>query len=73
MKATDGDRKGGSECGLRICNQKFMFMRADTAHDGKIKFCTLTGAGGGACIAKTGQALLVGQWKKDQQMSNGKM
>ena len=48
-------------------------MRADTAHDGKIKFCTLTGAGGGACVAKTGQALLVGQWKKDQQMSNGKM
>jgi hypothetical protein len=31
-----------------------MFMRADTAHDGKIKFCTLSGAGGGACVAKTG-------------------
>ena len=48
-------------------------MRADTAHDGKIKFVTLSGAGGGACVAKTGQALLVGQWKKDEQMSNGKM
>ena len=42
-----------------------MFNRADTAYDGKIKFCTLSGGGGGACIAQTGQALLVGRWMKD--------
>ena len=48
MKAADGDRKGGSECGIRICNQKYMFMRADNTYDGKIKFVTLTGGGGGA-------------------------
>lgn len=73
MKATDGDRKGGSECGIRICNQKYMFMRSDTTYDGKIKFVTLTGGGGGACVAKTAQALLVGVWRKDQPMSNGKV
>ena len=48
-------------------------IRSDTAHDGKIAFCTLTGSGGGACVAKTAQALLVGVWRKDQPMSNGKM
>lgn len=66
MKASGGDRKGGSECGIRVCNQKMMFNRADTAYDGRIKFCTLSGGGGGACIAQTGQALLVGRWMKDQ-------
>ena len=40
-------------------------MRADTTYDGKIKFVTLTGGGGGACVAKTAQALLVGVWRKD--------
>lgn len=54
MKATAGDRKGGQECGLRICNTKYMFVRSDTTYDGKISFCTLTGGGGGACVARTG-------------------
>jgi hypothetical protein len=72
MKACDGDRKGGQACGIRICNQKYMMMRNSDAHDGKIKFATLSGPGGGACVAKTAQALLVGVWKKESPMSNGK-
>ena len=79
MKATDGDRKGGQECGIRICNQKFMMLRNDEK-DG-VKFCVLGRAGGGgACVAKTQKALLVGVWGKDNDgknaaactMSNGK-
>lgn len=64
MKAVTGDRKGGQECGIRICNQKYMFLRNDEK-DG-VKFVVLSRAGGGgACVAKTKQALLVGVWGKD--------
>ena len=75
MKATDGDRKGGQECGIRIQNQKYMFIRNDVK-DG-VKYVVLSrSGGGGACIAKTTQTLLVGVWGKDAAtcaMSNGKM
>ena len=72
MKATGGDRKGGQECGIRICNQKYMFLRADQTSEG-VKFCVLTRqGGGGACVAKTDKVLIVGVWGKDVPMSNGK-
>ena len=72
VKACKGDRKGGQECGIRICNQKYMFLRNDTTPDG-IKFCVLSRqGGGGACAALTNKALLVGVWGKDVPMSNGK-
>ena len=72
MKAATGDRKGGQECGLRICNQKYMFIRADTSSEG-VKFASMSRqGGGGACVAKTDKALLVGVWGKDVPMSNGK-
>ena len=80
MKGTGGDRKGGQECGIRICNQKYMFLRNDEK-DG-VKFCVLGRAGGGgAVVAKTNKALLVGVWGKDNTgqnaaavtMSNGKV
>lgn len=52
LKATDGDRKGGSECGIRICNQKYMFM-TNGDKDG-VKYCVLTRqGGGGATVCKT--------------------
>ena len=71
MKAARGDRKGGQECGLRICNQKYMFLRSDVS-DG-VAFCTLSRTGGGgACVAVTGKTVIVGVWGKDVQMSNGK-
>jgi len=64
LKAVGGDRKGGQECGIRICNQKYMFLRNDEK-DG-VKFCVLTRqGGGGACAAQTQKALLVGVWGKD--------
>lgn len=69
MKAAGGTRNGGQQCGLRICNQKYMFLKADE-RDG-IKFATLSRqGGGGACVAKTKQTLLVGVWSKDAVMSN---
>ena len=79
MKAVNGDRKGGQECGIRICNQKYMFLRNDEK-DG-VKFVVLSRqGGGGACVAMTKQTLLVGVWGQDRTgqnaaactMSNGK-
>ena len=71
MKACDGNRKGGQDCGIRICNQKYMFLT--NGEDSGVKYAVLTRqGGGGACVAKTGKALLVGVWGKDAPMSNGK-
>ena len=36
MKACQGDRKGGQECGIRMCNQKYMFITHDKAADGAV-------------------------------------
>lgn len=48
-----------------------MFLRNDSK-DG-VKFAILSRAGGGgACVAKTAKALLVGVWGKDVAMSNSK-
>ena len=52
IKAAGGDRKGGQGCGIRMCNQKYMFVTCGV--DGEVKYCVLTRqGGGGACIAKT--------------------
>ena len=49
-----------------------MFLRSDKTSEG-VGFATLSRqGGGGACIAKTDKALLVGVWGKDVPMSNGK-
>ena len=71
MKACNGDRKGGQECGIRICNQKYMFARSDET-DGIKYACLGRQGGGGAIAARTEKALLVGIWAKDVPMSNGK-
>ena len=72
MRAAAGDRKGGQECGLRICNQKYMFIRADKTSEG-VEFAILgRQGGGGACVAKGDKVLVVGVWGKDVEMSNGK-
>ena len=49
-----------------------MFLRNDVSKSG-IKFCVLSRAGGGgACVAKTNKALLVGVWTgKDTPTSKG--
>ena len=72
MAAAGGARKGGQDAGIRIANQKYMFIRSDKSSEG-VEFCILSKqGGGGACIAKTDKALLVGVWVKDAPMSNGK-
>mmetsp|Transcript_14575 Transcript_14575/g.24872 ORF Transcript_14575/g.24872 Transcript_14575/m.24872 type:complete len:95 (-) Transcript_14575:71-355(-) len=70
MKAAKGDRKGGQECGVRICNQKYMFLRA--AEEGGVHYCVLSRqGGGGACVALTGKTLCVGVYDKTLEMSAG--
>jgi hypothetical protein len=72
VKAAKGTRNGGQQCGLRICNQKYMFLKNEE-RDG-VKFATLSRqGGGGACVALTKQCLLVGVWSKEAEMSNGGM
>ena len=66
--AKEGSRKP-QECGFRICNQKYMFMKKDQANG--IHYCTLTRqGGGGATAAVTNKALVVGVWGKGVEMSN---
>lgn len=70
MKACDGNRKP-QECGIRICNQKYMFM-TNGDKDG-VKFVVLTRqGGGGATVCKSGKTLCVGVWDKSADQSNGK-
>ena len=71
MKACEGTRNGGQECGIRICNQKYMFLR--NMEENGVKYAILSRTvGGGATVAKTGKALLVGVWGKEVMMGNGK-
>mmetsp|Transcript_6473 Transcript_6473/g.5556 ORF Transcript_6473/g.5556 Transcript_6473/m.5556 type:complete len:137 (-) Transcript_6473:102-512(-) len=60
LEATKGNRKG-SEAGIRIANQKYMFLRQDPT----IKSVYLgRQGGGGACVVQTAQALVIGVWNK---------
>ena len=70
MRAAKGDRKGGQECGIRICNQKYMFLR--NAEEGGVQYAILSRqGGGGATVALTSKTLIVGVWDKTIEMSNG--
>ena len=65
--ATEGSRKP-QECGYRICNQKYMFLRND--EDEGVKFVVLSRQGGGGAVAAvTGKALVVGVYGKDAPTS----
>ncbi len=67
LKASEGNRKG-SEAGVRLANQKYMFIKhnpeSNSAYLGRE-------GGGGACIAKTKQAIVIGIWNKAAVMSDG--
>jgi hypothetical protein len=70
MKAATGNRKP-QECGIRICNQKYMFMTSGEK-DG-VKYCCLTRqGGGGATVCLTGKTLCVGVWDKNADQSDAK-
>ena len=68
MKATAGNRKG-SEAGIRIANQKYMMVQHNPENNSV--YLGREG-GGGACIVKTAQTIIIGVWNKAAIMSNGK-
>ena len=67
--ATGGNRKG-SEAGIRIANQKYMFIKHNPENN---SVYLAREGGGGACAVKTAQCLIIGVWNKAGQMSNGKL
>ena len=68
MGVWDGNRQP-SKAGIRMAGQKFMLKFKDD--DAGI--CTLTRTTGGAVIGKSASAIVVGFWKKDSTMSDGKL
>merc|ERR1712110_181424 len=65
--ASDGNRQP-TEAGIRLGNVKHMLVYKDD----EAAVAQLTCSGGGACVGKTGMAVIVGFWKKDQVDSNGR-
>ena len=71
MKAVNGNRSPG-ECGIRISNQKYMFMQS--GENNGVKYCVLSRrGGGGATVCCTKYTLCVGVWDSKASMSNEKM
>ena len=67
LGAANGRRKP-SEAGIRMGGEKYVFIR----HDAEINCCYMSRAGGGgAVVAKTKDALIIGIWAKDMPMSKG--
>mmetsp|Transcript_34905 Transcript_34905/g.47071 ORF Transcript_34905/g.47071 Transcript_34905/m.47071 type:complete len:130 (+) Transcript_34905:66-455(+) len=66
VEAAKGNRNP-SEAGIRLGNDKHMFLKNDP--DMNVTYLTKLG-GGGACLAKTKQALVIGTWDKTAMMSN---
>ncbi|TNV75876.1 hypothetical protein FGO68_gene17275 [Halteria grandinella] len=69
FEATKGNRKG-SEAGIRIANQKYMFIKHNPENN---SVYLAREGGGGACIIKTGQTIVIGVWNKAASMSNGQL
>jgi hypothetical protein len=57
-----------SEAGIRLGNEKFVFISHNP--DTNSAVLSRTG-GGGAVIAKTGKAIIIGIYHPDEKMSNG--
>ena len=67
MAAAAGRRKP-SDAGIRMGNEKFMFI----THDPEYGSCQLSRqGGGGACAAQLKNGVVIGIWKKDEPMSKG--
>ena len=67
FEATKGNRKG-SEAGIRIANQKYMFIKHNPEDD---SVYLAREHGGGACVVRTKQCIIIGVWNKAATMSNG--
>ena len=65
LEATKGNREG-SEAGIRMGNQKYVMIRYNP--DQNVAY--LGREGGGACVARTNMAVLIGIWNKAGVMSN---
>lgn len=71
MLAALGNNKP-SACGIRICNEKYMFLKPVGDASG-VQGCVLSRkGGGGATVIRTKTALLVGVWTKDGKISDSK-
>ena len=60
LEASKGNRKG-SEAGIRMGNQKYMLVKHNPENNSA--YLGREG-GGGACIARTAQCLIIGIWNK---------
>ena len=67
FEATKGNRKG-SEAGIRIANQKYMFIKHNAENN---SVYLAREGGGGACVVRTAQTIIIGVWNKAGVMSNG--
>ena len=66
--AVSNGKRMPTTAGVRMGHTKFMMVR----HDPEESVCYLSRmGGGGACVAKTKQALVIGIWDKNIVMSNG--
>ena len=68
LLAADGNRNP-SEAGIRMGNQKYMFV----AKDDTTGVVILSKRGGGAVLAKTKTALIIGLYENDKPTSNPKI
>ncbi len=66
LEATKGNRKG-SEAGIRIANQKYMFIKHNPENNSA--YLAREG-GGGACVIRTAKTVVVGVWNKAGVMGN---
>ena len=68
-EASKGNRKG-TEAGIRMANQKYMLIKHNpesaSAYLGRE-------GGGGACIARSNTAIVIGIWNKAGTMSNNQL
>jgi hypothetical protein len=69
LQASKGNRKG-SEAGIRMGNQKYMLVKHNPENNSV--YLGREG-GGGACIARTNTAVVIGIWNKSAKMSNGQL
>ncbi len=69
LEATKGNRKG-TEAGIRMANQKYMLVKHNPENNSA--YLGREG-GGGACVARSNTAVVIGIWNKAGQMSNGQL
>ena len=72
LLAAAGGNRSPAPCGIRICNEKYMYLKA-IGDAGGVQGCVLSRkGGGGATVCKTKTALLVGVWTKEGKISDSK-